>query len=96
MPKTADPSLKQGKTYKSKRLSNAKYTGEGLDKYVEDGTITPEEAKELKEKVWKSVRLRMPADLKEKLEMYVKNNKDKYNSMNDFICKTLAEKIKEN
>lgn len=96
MPKKADPNKKQGNVYKSKLLNDAKYTGEGLDKYVADGTITKEEADRAKAKARKSVRLRMPGELKEAIEKYVADHSDQYKSMNEFICKTLEEKIKQN
>jgi predicted HicB family RNase H-like nuclease len=96
MPKKADPNKKQGNVYKSKLLADAKYTGEGLDKYVADGTITEEEYDQAKAKARKSVRLRMPGELKEAIETYVADHADQYKSVNDFICKTLEEKIKQN
>lgn len=95
MPRKANPELKQGNLYKSKLLADAKYTGEGLEKYVADGTITQEEADQAKAKARKSVRLRMSGDLKESIEKYIADHSDQYSSMNDFICKTLEEKIKE-
>lgn len=96
MPKKADPNKKQGNVYKSKLLADAKYTGEGLDKYVADGAITEEEYDQAKAKARKSVRLRMPGELKEAIETYVADHADQYKSVNDFICKTLEEKIKQN
>ena len=96
MPKKADPNKKQGNVYKSKLLADAKYTGEGLDKYVADGTIKEEEYDQAKAKARKSVRLRMPGELKEAIETYVADHADQYKSVNDFICKTLEEKIKQN
>ncbi len=94
MPKRANPNLKIGNIYKSKKLADAKYTGEGLEKYVADGKITPEEAKIAKEKARKSIRLRVPAELKAKAEAYVKQHSE-YKSMNDFICKIMEEKINQ-
>lgn len=96
MPKKADPNKKQGNQYKSKLLADAKYTGEGLLKYKEDGTITKEEYDQAKAKARKSVRLRMSGELKEAIETYVANHSNQYKSMNDFICQTLEEKIKQN
>lgn len=95
MPRKADPNKKQGNQYKSKLLADAKYTGEGLEKYVSDGTITQEEADQAKAKARKSVRLRMPGELKEAIDKYISGHLDQYTSMNDFICQTLAEKIKQ-
>lgn len=95
MPRKVNPELKQGNLYRSKLLADAKYTGEGLEKYVADGTITQEEADQAKAKARKSVRLRMSGDLKEAIEKYIADHSDQYSSMNDFICKTLEEKIKE-
>lgn len=95
MPKKADPSLKQGRLYKSKLFNDAKYNGEGLDKYVKDGMLTAEEAQELKAKARKTVKLRMSGELKEAIEKYIADHSDLYSSTNDFICKTLEEKIKE-
>lgn len=95
MSRKIDPELKQGNVYKSKLLADAKYTGEGLDKYVADGTITKEEADQAKAKARKSVRLRMSGELKEAIEKYIADHSNQYSSMNDFICQTLAEKIKE-
>lgn len=94
MPTRSNPDLKQGNQYRSQLLALAKYTGEGLDKFVKDGKITPEEAKIAKEKARKSIRLRVPADLKAKAEAYVKQHSE-YKSMNDFICKIMAEKINQ-
>lgn len=95
MPKKIDPELKQGNVYKSKLLADAKYTGEGLKKYKEDKTITEEEYNQAMAKARKSVRLRMSGELKEAIEKYIADHSDQYKSMNDFICQTLAEKIKE-
>lgn len=93
MPKKADPNKKQGNQYKSKLLADAKYTGEGLLKYKEDGTITEEEYDQAIAKARKSVRLRMHGELKEAIEKYIADHSDQYKSMNNFICQTLAEKI---
>lgn len=95
MPKKIDPELKQGNVYKSKLLADAKYTGEGLKKYKEDKTITEEEYNQAMAKARKSVRLRMSGELKEAIEKYVSDHADQYKSVNDFICQTLTEKIKE-
>ena len=95
MPKKANPDLKKGNIYKSKLLNDAKYSGEGLKKYKDDGTITEEEYDCAMAKARKSVRLRMPGELKEAIEKYVADHSDQYSSMNDFICKTLEEKIKQ-
>lgn len=95
MPRKADPNKKQGNQYRSKLLADAKYTGEGLLKYKEDDTITEEEYNQAMAKARKSVRLRMPGELKEAIETYVADHSDQYKSVNDFICKTLAEKIKQ-
>lgn len=95
MPKKADLNKKQGNQYKSKLLADARYTGEGLLKYKEDGTITEEEYDKAMAKARKSVRLRMSGDLKEAIEKYIADHSDRYKSMNDFICQTLAEKIKQ-
>lgn len=95
MPKKVDPELKQGNVYKSKLLADAKYTGEGLKKYKEDGSITKEEYDKAMAKARKSVRLRMSGELKEAIEKYVSDHADQYKSMNDFICQTLEEKIKQ-
>ena len=95
MPKKADPELKQGNLYKSKLLADAKYTGEGLKKYKKDKTITEEEYNQAMAKARKSVRLRMSGELKEAIEKYIADHSDQYKSMNDFICQTLAEKIKQ-
>lgn len=95
MSRKADPNKKQGNLYKSKLLADAKYTGEGLEKYVADGTITQEEADQAKAKARKSVRLRMPGELKEAIEKYITDHSDQYKSINDFICQTLEEKIKQ-
>lgn len=95
MPKKIDPDLKQGNVYKSKLLADAKYTGEGLKKYRDDKTITKEEYDQAMAKARKSVRLRMSGELKEAIEKYIADHSDQYKSMNDFICQTLAEKIKE-
>jgi predicted HicB family RNase H-like nuclease len=95
MSKKADPELKQGNVYKSKLLADAKYSGEGLKKYKKDGTITEEEYDQAMAKARKSVRLRMSGDLKEAIEKYVSDHSDQYKSVNDFICQTLAEKIKQ-
>lgn len=46
-------------------------------------------------KARKSVRLRMSGELKEAIETYVADHSDQYKSMNDFICQTLEEKIKQ-
>lgn len=94
MPKKTDPNKKQGNQYKSKLLADAKYTGEGLEKYINNG-ITQEEYNQAMAKARKSVRLRMPGELKEAIETYVTDHADQYKSVNDFICKTLEEKIKE-
>lgn len=95
MPRKADPNKKQGNQYRSKLLADAKYTGEGLLKYKEDDTITEEEYNQAMAKARKSVRLRMSGELKEAIETYVADHSDQYKSMNDFICKTLEEKIKQ-
>lgn len=95
MPKKADPNKKKGNQYKSKLLADARYTGEGLKKYKEDKTITEEEYNQAMAKARKSVRLRMSGELKEAIETYVADHSDQYSSMNDFICKTLEEKIKQ-
>ena len=95
MPRKADPNKKQGNQYRSKLLADAKYTGEGLLKYKEDYTITEEEYNQAMAKARKSVRLRMSGELKEAIETYVADHSDQYKSMNDFICKTLEEKIKQ-
>lgn len=95
MPKKIDPDLKQGNVYKSKLLADAKYTGEGLKKYRDDKTITKEEYDQAMAKARKSVRLRMSGELKEAIEKYIADHSDQYKSMNDFICQTLEEKIKE-
>lgn len=92
MPKKADLNKKQGNQYKSKLLADAKYTGEGLDKYVADGTITQEECDQAKAKARKSIRLRASGELKEAIEKYVADHSDQYKSINDFICQTLTEK----
>jgi predicted HicB family RNase H-like nuclease len=89
------PNKKQGNQHKSKLLADAKYTGEGLLKYKEDGTITEEEYDKAIAKARKSVRLRMSGELKEAIEKYVSDHSDQYKSMNDFICQTLEEKIKQ-
>lgn len=94
MPRKADPNKKQGNQYKSKLLADAKYTGEGLEKYIDNG-ITKEEYDQAMAKARKSVRLRMSGELKEAIETYVADHSDQYKSVNDFICKTLAEKIKQ-
>lgn len=94
MPRKADPNKKQGNQYKSKLLADAKYTGEGLEKYIDNG-ITKEEYDQAMAKARKSVRLRMSGDLKEAIETYVSDHSDQYKSVNDFICKTLEEKIKQ-
>lgn len=96
MSRKVDPELKQGNVYKSKLLADAKYTGEGLKKYRDDKTITKEEYDQAMAKARKSVRLRMSGDLKEAIEIYVADHADQYKSVNDFICKTLEEKIKQN
>lgn len=95
MSRKVDPELKQGNVYKSKLLADAKYTGEGLKKYRDDKTITKEEYDQAMAKARKSVRLRMSGELKEAIEKYVSDHSDQYKSMNDFICKTLEEKIKQ-
>lgn len=95
MPKKADPELKQGNLYKSKLLADAKYTGEGLLKYLKDGTITQEEYDKAMAKARKPVKVRMSGELKEAIDKYVSDHADQYKSMNDFICKTLEEKIKK-
>lgn len=95
MPRKADPNKKQGNQYKSKLLADARYTGEGLKKYKEDKTITEEEYNQAMAKARKSVRLRMSGELKEAIETYVADHSDQYKSMNDFICQTLEEKIKQ-
>ena len=95
MPKTADPNKKKGNQYKSKLLADARYTGEGLKKYKEDKTITEEEYNQAMAKARKSVRLRMSGELKEAIEKYIADHSDQYKSMNDFICQTLEEKIKQ-
>lgn len=95
MPRKADPNKKQGNLYKSKLLADAKYTGEGLKKYKEDKTITEEEYNQAMAKARKSVRLRMSGELKEAIEKYIADHSDQYKSMNDFICQTLEEKIKQ-
>lgn len=95
MPRKADPNKKQGNLYKSKLLADAKYTGEGLLKYKKDGTITEEEYDKAIAKARKSVRLRMSGELKEAIEKYVADHSDQYKSVNDFICQTLEEKIKQ-
>lgn len=95
MPRKADPNKKQGNQYRSKLLADAMYTGEGLLKYKEDDTITEEEYNQAMAKARKSVRLRMSGELKEAIETYVADHSDQYKSMNDFICKTLEEKIKQ-
>ena len=95
MPRKADPNKKQGNQYRSKLLADAKYTGEGLLKYKEDDTITEEEYNQAMAKARMSVRLRMSGELKEAIETYVADHSDQYKSMNDFICKTLEEKIKQ-
>ena len=46
-------------------------------------------------KARKSVRLRMSGELKEAIEKYIADHSDQYKSMNDFICQTLEEKIKQ-
>lgn len=94
MPRKVDPELKQGNVYKSKLLADAKYTGEGLEKYINNG-ITQEEYNQAMAKARKSVRLRMSGELKEAIEKYIADHSDRYKSMNDFICQTLAEKIKQ-
>ena len=94
MPRKADPDLKKGNLYKSKLLADAKYTGEGLEKYIDNG-ITQEEYDQAMAKARKSVRLRMSGELKEAIEKYIADHSDQYSSMNDFICQTLEEKIKE-
>ena len=94
MSRKVDPDLKQGNVYKSKLLADAKYTGEGLEKYINNG-ITKEEYDQAMAKARKSVRLRMSGDLKEAIETYVADHADQYKSVNDFICKTLEEKIKQ-
>lgn len=95
MPKKADPNKKKGNQYKSKLLADARYTGEGLKKYKEDKTITEEEYNQAMAKARKSVRLRMSGELKEAIETYVADHSDQYKSVNEFICKTLEEKIKQ-
>lgn len=95
MPKKADPNKKKGNQYKSKLLADARYTGEGLKKYKEDKTITEEEYNQAMAKARKSVRLRMSGELKEAIETYVADRSDQYKSVNEFICKTLEEKIKQ-
>lgn len=94
MPRKANPELKQGNVYKSKLLADAKYTGEGLKKYKDNGTITDEEYNQAIAKARKPVKVRMPGELKEAIEKYVTDHSDQYKSMNEFICKTLEEKIK--
>ena len=94
MPRKADPDLKQGNLYKSKLLADAKYTGEGLEKYIDNG-ITQEEYDKAMAKARKSVRLRMSGELKEAIEKYVSDHADQYKSVNEFICQTLEEKIKQ-
>lgn len=95
MSRKVDSELKQGNVYKSKLLADAKYTGEGLKKYKEDKTITEEEYNQAMAKARKSVRLRMSGELKEAIEKYIADHSDQYKSMNDFICQTLEEKIKQ-
>lgn len=95
MAMTPDPNKKQGNQYKSKLLADAKYTGEGLLKYLKDGTITQEEYDQAMAKARKPVKVRMSGVLKEAIEKYVSDHSDQYKSMNDFICQTLEEKIKE-
>lgn len=95
MPRKADQNKKQGNQYKSKLLADAKYTGEGLLKYLKDGTITQEEYDKAMAKARKPVKVRMPGDLKEAIETYVSDHSDQYKSVNEFICKTLEEKIKQ-
>lgn len=95
MSRKVDPELKQGNVYKSKLLADAKYTGEGLKKYRDDKTITKEEYDQAMAKARKSVRLRMSGELKEAIEKYVSDHADQYKSVNEFICQTLEEKIKQ-
>jgi predicted HicB family RNase H-like nuclease len=92
---TSDPNKKHGNQYKSKLLADARYTGEGLLKYLKDGTITQEEYDKAMARARKPVKVRMSGGLKEAIDKYVADHSDQYKSMNEFICKTLEEKIKE-